>query len=262
MTCGVWTSRVGVTGDGKKCEPFTLIDGASRYLLRCQAVMRTDVETVWPVLNACFYEFGLPLAIRSDNGPPFASVAAGRLSPLAVRLVKAGVLPDHIDPASPAQNGRLERLHRTLKQDTIQPAARSRTAQNRRFQHFTKVYNHQRPHEALAMNVPASHYQASVRTWSGRLRSPEYGQDVIVRRVRCNGEIKWNGQLLYISQTLAGEPISIDEQEHGIWTLRFGPVLLGTINTKNQFCKPPPRRRGGGLQNKEQSAKTVTHVAS
>jgi len=242
-----------LTGDGEKCEPFTLIDGSSRFLLRCQAVKRNDVHTVWPLLRACFYEFGLPMAIRSDNGPPFASVAAGRLSPLAVKLIKAGVLPDHIDPASPAQNGRLERLHRTLKQDTINPPARNRAAQNRRFQRFCKIYNQQRPHEALDMDVPQNRFRASLRRWSGRLRSPEYGADVIVRRVRSNGEIKWNGTLIYISCTLAGEPISLDEAEHGLWTLRFGPVLLGTINSKNLFCKPAPRKRDYRLQNKEQS---------
>ena len=111
------------TGDGARCEPLTLVDAHSRYLLRCQALARADGEHAWPVVAAAFREFGLPLVIRSDNGPPFASVGAGGLSRFAVKLVKAGVTPERIDPGQPQQNGRLERLHRTLKQETAAPPA-------------------------------------------------------------------------------------------------------------------------------------------
>jgi len=250
-----------VTGDGARCEPFTLADAASRYLLRLQAVRSKDSHSIWPLLEAAFREFGLPGAIRSDNGPPFASVAAGRLSPLAVCLIKAGVLPDHIDPASPEQNGRLERLHRTLKEDTAMPPARSRAAQSRRFRAFQRVYNEDRPHEALNMDVPADHYQPSPRSYRGRLKSPEYEAGIEIRKVRRTGEIKWRGSTVYISQTLAGEPVGIEETDDGCWSVHFGPVHLGWLDAQSAFCKPPPRRRGDGLQKREQNEKTVTHVA-
>jgi transposase InsO family protein len=114
-----------LTGDGTHCEPLTLSDAHSRYLLRCQVLPKSDAEHVWPVLDATFREFGLPERLRSDNGPPFACTGAGGLSRLAVLLVKAGVTPERIAPGKPQQNGRLERLHLTLLQDTATPPARS-----------------------------------------------------------------------------------------------------------------------------------------
>jgi putative transposase len=113
-----------LTGDGTHCEPLTLSDAYSRYLLRCQPLGRTDSEHVWPVLDAAFLEFGPPLRLRSDNGPPFASTGAGGLSRLAVKVIKAGVRPERIVPGKPQQNGRLERLHLTLLRDAADPPAR------------------------------------------------------------------------------------------------------------------------------------------
>jgi putative transposase len=226
------------TGDGQRCDPLTLQDQASRYLIRVVAVDRTDTAHVWPVLDAAFREFGLPERLRSDNGPPFASTGAGGLSSLSVRLVKAGVLPERIAPASPQQNGRLERLHLTLKQETASPPAGSLAAQGRRFRSFVRVYNEERPHEALGMAAPASRYVASRRRWSGRLRSPEYRSDVAVRRVRSNGEIKWRNGLVYVSAALVGEPVGVEEGEDGAWSLRYGPLLLGSIDATGRLRLP------------------------
>jgi transposase InsO family protein len=233
------------TGDGKRCDPLTVQDQASRYLVRVVAVDRMDVGHVWPVLDAAFRELGLPERVRSDNGPPFASTGAGGLSALSVRLVKAGVLPERIAPASPQQNGRLERLHLTLKQETANPPAGSLAAQARRFQSFMRVYNEERPHEALGMASPASRYVVSRRRWSGRLRSPEYGNDVTVRRVRTNGEIKWRNGLVYVSAALVGEPVGVEEGEDGAWDIRYGPIPLGSIDDALGRLRPP--RAGAGL---------------
>jgi putative transposase len=231
------------TGDGARCDPLTLQDAASRYLLRCVGLERTDEAHVWAVFDAVFRELGLPLVLRSDNGPPFASVALGGLSPLAVKLVKAGVLPERIDPASPQQNGRHERMHLTLKQETASPPAASLRAQARRFEDFVRDYNEARPHEALGQTLPADHYQASPRRYSGRLRAPDYGDGWQVRRVRHNGEIKWRGDCIYISESLTGEPIGLDEQEDGTWVLYFGPVHLGQLDQAGQVQRPAARRR-------------------
>ena len=146
-----------LTGDGTHCEPLTLSDAYSRYLLRCQALGRNDNEHVWPVLDAAFREFGLPLRLRSDNGPPFASTGAGGLSRLAVKVIKAGVRPERIAPGQPQQNGRLERLHLTLLRDTANPPAHSLREQLGRFRDFQRLYNEERPHAALGNTPPVAY---------------------------------------------------------------------------------------------------------
>jgi len=256
------------TGDGRRCDPLTMQDQASRYLIRVVAVERMDGEHVWAVFDAAFRESGLPKAVRSDNGPPFASTGAGGLSVLSVRLVKAGVMPERIAPASPQQNGRLERLHLTLKQDTARPPAASIDAQARRFSTFCKIYNEERPHEALGMAVPASLYVSSTRSWSGRLRSPAYASSVAVRRVRSNGEIKWRGELVWISSALVGEPVGIEEGEDGLWHVWFGPVLLGSIDASGRLQRPRTARAASYLRalrtsgaSPERMQNCVTHHA-
>jgi putative transposase len=234
-----------VTGDGRRCDPFTLSDAYSRYLLRCQAVPRQSKAAIWPIFDAAFREFGLPDAVRTDNGPPFAGRGAGGLSRLAVLLVKAGVVPERIRPGRPQENGRHERMHLTLKQDTADPPAVSLRAQQRRFDAFREIYNNQRPHEALKLTPPAKHYMPSPRRYSGRLRSPEYDSTLRVRRVRSSGEIKWLGTMIFVSEVLEGEPVALRELEDGRWRLTYGPVALGVIDHTGKLVPPkaPNRRR-------------------
>jgi putative transposase len=230
-----------VTGDGQRCEPLTLSDAHSRYLLRCQVLRRGDADHVWPVLEAAFREFGLPQRLRSDNGPPFASCGAGGLSQLSVKLIKAGVVPERIAPGKPQQNGRLERLHLTLLQDAASPPARTLREQLRRLRKFQRIYNDERPHQALGNDTPAKHYTASPRAFDGVLREPSYGADHEVRRVRHNGEIRWHGATIYVSAALVGEPIGLSQNADGGWTASFGPVLLGIIAHRgDRLGKPKP----------------------
>lgn len=230
-----------VTGDGARCEPLTLSDAHSRYLLRCQALARSDSEHVWPVLEAAFREFGLPRRLRSDNGSPFASCGAGGLSRLSVKLVKAGVVPERIAPGKPQQNGRLERLHLTLLQDAATPPAATLREQLKRLRHFQRIYNEERPHQALGNDTPAKHYAASPRRFDGVLREPPYSADHKVRRVRHNGEIRWQGATIYVSAALIGEPIGLSPNGDGGWTASFGPVVLGIIaHRDNRLRKPKP----------------------
>ena len=171
-----------LTGDGTHCEPLTLSDAHSRYLLRCQAMARGDDAHVWPVLDVAFREFGLPWALRSDNGPPFASRGAGGLSKLSVKVIKAGVARERIAPGKPQQNGRHERMHLTLLQDTAKPPARSLRQQMERFKEFQQIYNEERPHEALGNDTPAEHYAVSPRhaeTGALRLRLSRLGKAAI-----------------------------------------------------------------------------------
>ena len=233
-----------LTGDGKRCEPLTVTDAYSRYLLRCQALPHTDTDHVWPVLDAAFREFGLPHYMRSDNGSPFASCGAGGLSKLSVKLIKAGVTPERIAPGKPQQNGRHERMHLTLLQDVADPPAHSMREQLRRLRHFQQMYNEERPHQALDNATPAERYRASARRFDGILREPEYG-DQDVRRVRLNGEIKLDGKFVYINAALAGEPVGLVESE-GCWTISYGPIMLGTIAYRGDELRKP-KRKGCGL---------------
>ncbi len=236
-----------LTGDGTPCGPLTLSDAYSRYLLRCQALGRPDEAHVWPVLDAALREFGLPKALRSDNGPPFASTGAGGLSRLAVKMIKAGVVPERIAPGKPQQNGRLERLHLTLLQDTANPPAHSLRQQLARFKSFQRLYNDERPQQALGNQPPAEHYALSPRRWDGVLREPGYGGEHVVRRVRHNGEIKWQGTTIYIGTALSGEPIGLSENADGSWTACYGPILLGVISHRGDRLNTPKRRRARGF---------------
>jgi len=233
-----------LTGDGSHCEPLTLSDAYSRYLLRCQPLGRTDSEHVWPVLDAAFREFGLPLRLRSDNGPPFASTGAGGLSRLAVKVIKAGVRPERIAPGKPQQNGRLERLHLTLLGDTANPPARSLREQLARFRTFQRVYNDERPHAALGNTTPAEHYRLSARRWDGILREPEYPADAALRRVHRNGAIRWRGAEIYLSEALVGEPVGLIERQDGGWTAHYGPIELGIIDHRGDRLRKLTRACG------------------
>jgi transposase InsO family protein len=237
-----------LTGDGKRCEPLTLTDAYSRYLLRCQALARTDTDHVWPVLDAAFREFGLPYYLRSDNGSPFASRGAGGLSRLSVKLIKAGVTPERIAPGKPQQNGRHERMHLTLLQEVASPPARNMREQHERLRSFRQFYNEERPHQALDHATPADRYQPSARRFDGVLRKPDYDNDRDVRSVRRNGDIKWQGNTIYISEALVGEPVGLTENESG-WTVSYGPILLGAIERgRGRLRKPKRKTKGCGLE--------------
>lgn len=218
------------TGDGSRCDPLTLSDGFSRYLLRCQIVARADDKHVRPVFEAAFREFGLPQVIRSDNGSPFAATSAGGLSALSLWWNKLGIKVERIEPAKPQQNGRHERMHRTLKHDTAKPPAATLAEQQVRFDEFRRIFNTERPHEALDMQYPASLYRPSPRRYPCALREPTYGEECVVRRVRSNGEIKWAGELIFVSQVLVGERVAIERTDDGNWRVSYGATELGFIN--------------------------------
>jgi len=218
------------TGDGVRVDPLTVEDASSRYLLACHGLRQPRGSEVRRVLERAFLEYGLPRAIRTDNGPPFASVGLGGLSSLAVWWVKLGILPERIEPGHPEQNGRLERLHRTLKAETASPPQSTWQRQQRAFETFRSSYNEERPHEALGQQPPARQYQPSVRPYPKRVDPPEYEAGITVRRVRTNGEIKWNGGRVYLSEALCGEPVGLMPQDDRFWTIHFGPLQIGLLD--------------------------------
>jgi len=236
-----------LTGDGARCDPLTVTDAFSRYLLCARALARPDYENCRAQLERLFREYGLPLARRSDNGVPFASLGAGGLSRLGVWWVKLGIWPERIEPGKPEQNGRHERMHRTLKAETATPPAANRAQQQGCFDRFREEFNHQRPHEALGQTAPAKHYAPSARRYPARLEAPVYPSDYQLRRVRHNGEIKWAGELIFVSLPLIGEIVGVKQTDNGDAELYFGPVPLGVIDRLTFKLKRSPRGRRGGL---------------
>jgi transposase InsO family protein len=226
------------TRDGRWCYPLTLLDGASRFLLACQALTRPDHAHTQEVLRRAFATYGLPTAIRSDNGPPFATTGLARLSRLAVWWIRLGIVPELIEPGAPQQNGRHERFHRTLKAETTRPPAPRLTSQQRRFTRFRHYYNHERPHEALGLAVPADRYIGSPRALPARLPPIEYAGDAHVRRVDANGHIQWHQRMLHISLVLAGEPVALVEIDDGVCDLYFCHVRLARFDQRRWRLTP------------------------
>jgi transposase InsO family protein len=217
------------TGDGRYCYPLTVADGYSRFLLGCQALSSTRVQEAQPVFTRLFKEFGLPKRLRTDNGVPFATNTLARLSRLSAWWVRLGILPEFIEPGKPQQNGRHERMHRTLKAETTRPPAATRRAQQRKFDRFRQAFNCERPHEALDLQTPASRYEVSPREMPTKLPPLEYPDRFEVRYVSANGGIRWNHQWINVSTTCAGEYVGLEEIDDGIWNVSFGPLTLGRL---------------------------------
>jgi transposase InsO family protein len=216
-------------GNGRYCYPLTVTDGHSRYLLGCQGLTSTAVDGAKPVFCRLFHQFGLPQFIRTDNGVPFATNTLARLSRLSAWWVRLGVLPQLIEPGKPQQNGRHERMHRTLKAEATRPPANSMRAQQLKFDRFRNEFNEQRPHEALEQRTPATVYQPSPRPMPAKLPPLEYPDRFEVRYVSANGGIRWNSGWVNVSTTCVGEYVGLEEIDDGVWNVYFGPLKLGRL---------------------------------
>ena len=224
--------------NGKRCYPLTLTDNHSRFILQCRALHTTTTDAVKPWFEWVFRQQGLPERLRTDNGPPFASVAAGGLSQLSKWWIRLGIRPERIRPAKPSENGRHERMHRSLKEAVMRPPARTLSAQQRRFDAFVEEFNWQRSHEALGRQTPASVHQPSPRPYPERLPEVEYPSGVTVRRVRRTGEFKWRGRLIYLSTVLAKEPIGLFPCDNDRWEIRYSFHPLGLLDESTQRIIP------------------------
>jgi putative transposase len=217
-------------GDRSRCHPLTISDDFSRYLLKCEGMSEPKHAPVQAQFELAFREFGMPERIRSDNGSPFASNSLGGLTALSVWWIKLGIVPERIEPGKPEQNGRHERMHRTLKDEATKPPGATLVEQQRAFDRFRHEYNDLRPHEALGQKPPAKLYVTSGRAYCGRLREPEYGDDVIVRKADERGRLARKGRLLRLAPCLRHEPIGLRAIADGRWELLYGPVLLGVLD--------------------------------
>lgn len=220
------------TGNGKRVDPLTILDGSSRYLLRCQAMIKPTMSKVRSIFEEVFREYGLPGAIRTDNGMPFASRALGGLSRLSVWWTLLGIIPERIAPGHPEQNGRHERMHRSLKQAVAKPPAPNPIKQQAVMDNFVQEYNHIRPHEALDQKTPSQCYHPSRRAFPERILEPEYSREHTVRRVRTTGEIKWKNKKIFLSEVLVGLPVGLVENDNDLWRVDFGPLSIGMLNER------------------------------
>lgn len=230
------------TADGQRIEPLTISDAHSRYLLRCQAVEKTDTARVRAIFEAAFREYGLPQAIRTDNGAPFASAALAGLSRLAVWWIKLGIVPERIEAGHPEQNGRHERMHRTLKQEVAMPAANNRREQQRALEQFRQEYNQVRPHEALGMQTPASVYTPSQREYPRQVREPEYPATMLVRSIHSKGHFRWKKRHeVFVSEVLWGEPVGLLPVDERWYTVYFAHIPLGRFDSWQRRVLPLPK---------------------
>jgi len=227
-----------VLGDGRWCYPLTLTDNASRYLLVCRGMHRPTERGVWPHLELAFRHYGLPRAIRSDNGSPFASTGLGGLTKLSVWWLKLGIVLERIAPGQPQQNGRHERMHRTLGEENELPK-HDLAAQQRRFDWFQRFYNEERPHQSLEGLSPSHCYQPALRSYPARVPQPEYPVGFSVRRVRSNGQIKWEGSQIFVAEALVGEPIGLRQLDEHCWQVWFCTLKLGVLDLRTEKIARP-----------------------
>ena len=231
------------TPDGSKCTPLTISDAHSRYLLCCQGLGgATGFLTVKPLFMKTFQNYGLPEAIRTDNGPPFATRALGGLSELAVWWVRLGIELQRIQPGCPQQNGRHERMHRTLKEATAKPPRSNLGPQQKAFEAFLWEYNQERPHEALGQKPPVSFYQPAPREYPSRLPAQRgYPDEWEKRRVRKRGQIKWKGKDIRLTETLRGQQIGLKPVGEGQWAVYFEYLELGLFDERKGRVLPAKR---------------------
>jgi transposase InsO family protein len=250
------------TLDGRRCDPLTVSDAHSRYLLRCHAVPDLGYRSARGQFEAAFRQYGLPDAIRTDNGPPFATIGPLGLSRLAVWWILLGIAHVRIDPGQPQQNGSHERMHGTLKRQTASPPARTLRAQQARFDAFVAEYNQDRPHEGLpAMATPASLYAPSARGYPERLAEVQYPDGYQRRRVEETGKFTWHDRKVFVSKALQGQTLGLsrlplpsegaqDEEQEArgstrgrYWLVRFARVELGVFDAKRRRLLRPRERR-------------------
>lgn len=217
------------TEDRQKCYPLTIADLHTRFLLVCKGLVHPNLCDTWRAFERAFYEFGLPLAIRTDNGSPFSTTALHGLSQLNVWWMRLGIQHQRSRPACPQDNGAHERMHRTMKARVCLRPRANCAAQQRVFNAFRDEYNQERPHSALDNERPADLYERSPREYSRKLPPLEYPGSYLVKRVTNAGTIRFHNRLIFVSCALTDQHIALEEVDNGIWNVYFNKVLLGKL---------------------------------
>ncbi|MEO7963027.1 MAG: IS481 family transposase [Gemmatimonadaceae bacterium] len=220
------------TGDGEYCYPLTVADQHTRYLLACHALRSTQTHGVTAHFEHLFREFGVPRAIRTDNGVPFATTGLHGLSRLSVWWIWLGIVPQRILPGQPQQNGAHERMHRTLKRAAIRPPCRTFGTQQRAFDRFRHEYNTERPHQHLDGATPSAHHHPSPRPYPAILPAITYPSDFVVKEVTAAGTFRLGQKIYFLSNSLIHYPVGLEEHADGIWSVYFCHVLLARLDEK------------------------------
>jgi putative transposase len=219
-------------GNGQYCYPLTVTDHFSRAVLVCRGLRSIRTADTQAVFLALFRAVGLPEAIRTDNGAPFASLGLHGLTPLNVWWMQQGIVHQRIRRGTPQQNGTHERMHRELKRETTRPAAATWRSQQRRFDAFRRRYNEERPHEALGHRTPSSCWTPSPRPYVEHPPAPDYPAHMEVRLIATDGRFRWRGDHRFLSHALAGHHIGLEEGDDGVWNIVFYRTLLGKLDER------------------------------
>lgn len=221
--------------NGRYCYPLVVADPVSRYVFACDAYTAISLEQTWATLVRVFREHGMPNLLHTDNGTPFGTSGHGRFSTISVRLMKYGIQPVYSRPGHPEDNGRHERLNRTLLESTIINPAHDHAAQQILFDQFRRMFNHERPHESLGQDRPASRHCRSPRAFPDREPVIEYEPHFEVRVIDCKGRINWRGERLHFSEAFAGEPVGLERIDYATWRVHYGSFVIG------HFCSAEKR---------------------
>jgi putative transposase len=225
------------TRDGIYCYPLTIADQHTRYLLTCYGLPSTHGAGARPLFERAFRTYGLPQAIRTDNGVPFATSGIHGLSQLNVWWMRLGIQHQRIQPGRPQQNGAHERMHKTLKRRAIRPPRADRLAQQRAFNRFRAEYNNERPHASLGGQTPASQYRPSPRPYPRRLPPQEYPGHFLVKKITTGGTFRFQHRLLFIANSLTNHHIGLEETDDGIWAIYFNTVLLAKLDERDYIIR-------------------------
>lgn len=224
--------------DGSMCFPLTVTDNYSRMILGCYALPSTKGGPVQEGFEEVFAEYGLPDAIRTDNGAPFASRAARGLSALSAWWLSLGIEHERIEPGEPQQNGRHERMHLTLKRHTARPAAGTMEAQQKQFDEFTRFFNELRPHESLDQTPPRRHHQTASRELSDASTELSYPECDLERNVTVNGNMWFANAKTYVSKALTGYRVGLVEADVDVWVIRFAGKDVGLVEPGDNSMAP------------------------
>lgn len=228
-------------GDKSYCYPLTITDHFSRYIISCEALesIKREAGTI-DVFEQAFREYGLPEALRTDNGAPFAARSYFGLSKLSIWWLRLGIKIERIEPGNPQQNGRHERMHLTLKQDTVRPPCKNLLQQQERFDHFVDSFNQDRPHQALDMRYPGQIYKTSSKQYPEKLPDLEYPFHDKINTVSCVGQVNVNGKGCFasIGTPFAGQRVGLREMEEKLWLISFMDYDLGYFSEKDRIFSP------------------------
>ena len=222
-------------GNGRYCYPLTVADPVSRYLLACDAFEEISLEQTWTSLTRVFREYGMPRMVHSDNGIPFGTSGHGRFSTISVRLMKHGIQPIYNRPGHPEDNGRHERMHRTLMEDTTIRPAQNIAGQQVLFDAFRGMFNQERPHEGLGLDRPADRHRLSLTAFPLVEPVLDYQPNFETQLVDGRGRIHWRGKRVFFSEAFAHERIAFEPIDYSTWRVHYGSFVIGSLDAKQRF---------------------------